>query len=198
VDPNDPKRLFAGHSDIGLLRSVDGGESWSSLSYRGSPWCNSYYQLAFDPFVKNRIYAAASNTHDIPDWRLIDDLPRQTGGVIVSENGGDTWKKLWALEPEKVITGLCVDTKTSKDKDSVVFYAAAYDDGVYKSTDSGKTWTRKSKGLGREGNFRVHRVQVHPECGNVYAVIVGRKHGMEFRVPGGLWKSTNGARPGPI
>ena len=192
VDPNDPKRHFAGHSDIGLLRSIDGGESWSTLSYRGSPWVNSYYQLAFDPFVKNRIYAAASNTHDIPDWRLIDDLPKQTGGVIVSDDGGDTWKKLWALEPEKVITSICVDAKASKGKDGVVLYAAAYDDGVYKSTDSGKTWTRKSKGLGREGNLRVHRVQVHPESGNVYAVTIGRKHGMEFRVPGGLWKSTDG------
>lgn len=192
VDPNDPKRLFAGHSDIGLIRSIDGGESWSTLSYRGSPWGNSYYRLAFDPFVKGRMYAAASNTHDIPDWRLIDDLPKTTGGVVVSEDGGDTWKKLWALQPEKVITSICIDTKASKDKDHVVFYATAYDDGVYKSVDSGKTWVRKSQGLGYPGNARVHRVIVQPDSGNVYAVIVGRKHGREFRVPGGLWKSTEG------
>jgi len=192
VDPNDKNRLFGGHSDIGLIRSIDGGQTWSTLSYRGSPWTNSFYQLAFDPFVKRRMYAAASNTHDIPDWRLIDDLPRQTGGVVVSEDGGDTWKRLWALNPEKVITSICVDTKASRDKDHVVLYAAAYDDGVYKSTDSGKTWTRKSRGLGYEGNARVHRVQVHPESGVVYAVITGRKHGRDFRVPGGLWMSTDG------
>jgi photosystem II stability/assembly factor-like uncharacterized protein len=192
VDPYDKNRLFAGHSDIGLIRSIDGGQTWSTLSYRGSPWTNSYYQLAFDPFVRNRIFAAASNTHDIPDWRLIDDLPSQTGGVVVSEDGGNTWKRLWALKPEKVITSICVDTQASKDKDSVVLYAAAYDDGVYKSTDSGKTWTRKSMGLGYEGNARVHRVQVHPDSGAVYAAITGRKHGRDFRVPGGLWKSTDG------
>lgn len=193
VDPSDKDRFFAGHSDVGLLRSIDGGATWSTLSYRGSPWGNSFYQIAFDPFLKNRVYAAASNTHDIPDWRLIDDLPTpQTGGVVISEDGGDTWKRLWALDPEKVITSICVDAKASKDKDNVVLYAAAYDDGVYKSTDSGKTWAKKSNGLGYPGNARVHRVIVHPESGNVYAVIVGRKHNREFRVPGGLWKSTDG------
>ena len=72
-----------------------------------------------------------------------------------------------------------------------MLYAAAYDDGVYKSTDSGKTWARKSKGLGYEGNARVHRVFVHPQSGAVYAVIIG-EYGMEFKVPGGLWKSTDG------
>ena len=72
------------------------GRPGCSLSNRGSPWSNSWYSIAFDPFVKGRVYAAVSNTHDIPDWRLIDDLPHQTGGVCVSENGGDTWKRLWA------------------------------------------------------------------------------------------------------
>lgn len=193
VDPADPSRLFGAHSDIGLIRSIDDGDTWSSLSYRGSPWFNSFYQLAFDPFVKGRIYAATSNYHDIPDWRKIDDLGKVNGGISVSADGGDTWKRLWALDPEKVITSVCIDAKASKDKDSVVLYAAAYDDGVYKSTDSGKTWERKSKGLGYEGNARVHRVLVH-QSGNVYAVIVGRKHGREFRVPGGLWKSTDGGQ----
>jgi photosystem II stability/assembly factor-like uncharacterized protein len=177
---------------VGLLRSIDGGDTWSSLSYRGSPWRNSFYQVAFDPFDAKKIYAAASDKHDIPDWRMIDDLKNESGGVVVSDDGGDKWKKLWALEPQKVITSLVVDTKASKDKDSVVLYAAAYDDGVYKSVDSGKTWARKSTGLGYEGNKRVHRVVVHPESGAVYAVIVGRKHGREFRVPGGLWKSADG------
>jgi len=192
ADPNDPKRIFAGHSDIGLIRSVDGGESWSTLSYRGSPWTNSYYDLAFDPFVKERMYGAASNTHDIPDWRLIDDLPKETGGVIVSEDGGNTWKRLWALNPEKIVTSICVDPKASKDKDHVVLYAAVYDDGVYKSTDSGKSWTRTSEGLGYPGNARVHRVRVHPLTGEVFAVIIARKHNRDFPVPGGLWKSSDG------
>jgi photosystem II stability/assembly factor-like uncharacterized protein len=192
VDPSDPKRLFAGHSDIGLLRSIDGGDTWSSLSYRGSPWRNSFYQLAFDPFDSKRIFAAASDTHDIPDWRMIDDLKKETGGVVISENGGDHWRKLWALSPEKIITSICVDQRAPTDKDHVVLYAAAYDDGVYKSLDSGKNWERTSKGLGNEGNMRVHRVMVHPKSGNAYAVIIGRKHGREFRVPGGLWRSVDG------
>jgi len=192
VDPADPKRMFTGNSDVGLLRSIDGGETWSTLSYRGSPWSNSFYDLAFDPFVKGKMYAAASNTHDIPDWRLIDDLQKETGGVVVSENGGDTWKRLWARSPEKVVTSICVDPSASKDKDSVVLYIAVYDDGIYKSTDSGKTWVRKSDGLGNPGNARVHRVRRHPKTGALFAVVTARKHGRDFRVPGGLWKSTDG------
>ena len=192
ADPNDKKRVFAGNSDIGLIRSIDGGETWSTLSEHGSPWTNSYYDLAFDPLVKNRIYAAASNTHDIPDWRLIDDLPKETGGVVVSDDGGNTWRKLWALSPEKVVTSICADAKASKDKDHVVLYIAVYDDGVYKSTDSGKTWARKSNGLGYPGNTRVHRVRIQPETGDLFAVGIGRKHDRDFPVPGGLWKSADG------
>lgn len=191
VDPSDPRRIFAGNSDIGCIRSIDGGESWSSLMYRGQPWENSFYDVAFDPFVKDRIYAAASITHDIPTWGFLDQF-RPTGGIVISDDGGNNWKKLWAHDPEEVVTGLCIDAKASKDKDHVVLYAALHDDGIYKSMDSGKTWVKKSNGLGYPGNARVFRVRVHPQTGSVFAVITGRRHNRDFPVPGGFFRSTDG------
>jgi hypothetical protein len=31
VDPHDPRRIFAGTFDLGISRSLDGGDSWESV-----------------------------------------------------------------------------------------------------------------------------------------------------------------------
>jgi len=78
-------------------------------------------------------------------------------------------------------------------RDALTLYATFYEDGLYKSTDGGKTWVRKSKGLGNTGNMHVFMVKVHPKTRDVYCGITAHRDGMKFPVPGGLWKSTDGA-----
>ena len=54
-DPFDIKHMFIANTDIGLMESNDGGESWMSATVNnGIPrkWINSTYWLAFDPDVK--------------------------------------------------------------------------------------------------------------------------------------------------
>ncbi|MHC4713548.1 MAG: WD40/YVTN/BNR-like repeat-containing protein, partial [Planctomycetota bacterium] len=64
-DPLKPSRQFICYTDIGFGRSDDDGKSWVH-SPNGSPWRNTFYDMAFDPDRPGVIYAACSNVHDIP------------------------------------------------------------------------------------------------------------------------------------
>jgi len=51
---------------------------------------------------------------------------------------------------------------------------------------------KKSNGLGNPGNLHALQVEVHPKTGDLYCSITAHRHGSDFPVPGGLWKSTDG------
>ncbi len=188
-DPQIKDRRYIAYTDIGFSRSVDAGKTWSH-STKGCPWGNTFYQVIFDPSVKGKMYAATSSKHDIPQWLAIT-AGGKGGGVCVSEDGGVNWKVLGTGLPDLPCTSLCIDPKSPKD--NLTFYTTMYGGGCYKSTDNGKTWVNKSKGLGNPGNMHVFQVAVHPKSGAVFCSITAcRVGGRDFPVPGGLWKSTDG------
>jgi hypothetical protein len=55
-------------------------------------------------------------------------------------------------------------------KNARTLYAGVFDEGVFKSTDDGKTWTLKKTDLGHPDNMRVYRVILHRD-GTLFAVI---------------------------
>jgi hypothetical protein len=76
ADPFDSKHRFIANTDIGLMESADGGESWMSATVNnGIPrnWINSTYWLAFDPVVRGTAWAAMSNVHDLPRPKCGED-----------------------------------------------------------------------------------------------------------------------------
>jgi photosystem II stability/assembly factor-like uncharacterized protein len=191
-DPKDINRQYICYTDVGFARSTDGGETFISAS-QGCPWSNTFYEIAFDPFVPGKIYAACSSRHDIPHWGFVspNGKGRSMGGICVSDNYAQDWKVLNKDVPTVPCTGIIVDPKSTKD--SLIMYATFYEDGVYKTTDGGKTWVKKSKGLGHPENMHVLRVKIAPKSGNLYCVETAMRRGdANFPVPGGLWKSTDG------
>src|SRR5207237_5879820 len=65
--------------------------------------------------------------------------------------------------------------------------SVSYGDGVYKSTDGGKTW--KNMGLGK--SFQIGAIKVHPKNPNiVYVGALGRLYGPNEER--GLFKTTDG------
>ena len=190
ISPQDSKDQYILYQDIGFARSRDGGATWT-WSAKGCPWYNTFYAVAFDPFVKDRMYAAASRKHMIPDWIAIGtESKEKAGGICVSSDGGSTWSVLGTGLPSRPATGLVIDAKSTAD--NLTMYAGVYDGGVYKSTDGGKTWADKSKGLGNSGNMHVCRLYQNPKSGNLYCLITGSRTGREFKVPGGVWRSSDG------
>ncbi len=191
-DPFDENRCYIAYTDIGFARSVDRGRTWI-YSARGShPWSNTFYGVVFDPHVKGRMYAAASNRHDIPHWTHISsNKPHHSGGVVVSDDHGVRWRHASAGLPKRPCTSICLDPRSPRGERTL--YATLFGAGVYKSTDGARAWAKKSKGLGNPGNLHALQVEVHPRTGEVFCSITAHRHGRAFRVPGGLWKSADAA-----
>jgi photosystem II stability/assembly factor-like uncharacterized protein len=176
ADPFDIKHMFIANTDIGLMESNDGGESWMSATVNnGIPrnWINSTYWLTFDPKVKGRAWAAMSDVHDLPRpkmWRR-RGISGFEGGIVVTEDGGKSWKPVSGDIGEAAITHIL--TERSANQKTAVLYACAFGKGVYKSTDSGKSWMLKNKGI--EGNEPfAWRITENEKNGGLFLIVCRR------------------------
>jgi len=191
-DPFDENRCYIAYTDIGFARSVDRGKTWIYSARGSGAWSNTFYKVIFDPHVAGRMYAAASNRHDIPHWTHVSsNTARHSGGVVVSDDRGVRWRPASRGLPERPCTSVCIDPASPKGRPTL--YAALFEAGVYKSTDGAKSWAKKSAGLGYRGNLHVLQLQARPKTGELFCSITAHRHGSKFPVPGGLWKSTDGA-----
>ena len=155
-DPFDTSHVFIANTDIGLMESRDGGESWMSGTIKnGIPrkWVNSTYWITFDKDVKGRGWAAMSNIHDLPRpkmWRRVP-VNKFTGGLLTTEDAGKSWSIQSNDIGEAALTHIMVDY--SSPTESRTLYACAFGRGVYKSADGGKSWKPKNKGLNGKEPF---------------------------------------------
>lgn len=188
-DPCDPARVYICYSDIGLARSLDRGETWSHAT-RGMPWANTVSQIVFDPCVPGLIYAACSNQHGIPHWPDIESA-HSTGGVCVSRDGGATWNPIGRGLPNAPATSIVLDPRSPVAARTL--HVTQFGAGVYSSDDGGKTWRLNSAGLGGAENRHVYRLKLCAD-GTLYCTITGRREGIKFPVPGGLYRSRDGGR----
>ena len=149
-DPFDINHMFIANTDIGLMESNDGGESWMSATVNnGIPrkWMNSTYWIAFDPDIKGRVWAAMSDVHDLPRpkmWRR-RGVAGFEGGILLSDDSGRSWKAVSNDIGESAVTHILVERSVNQKPRSI--YACAFGKGVYKSVDDGKSWTMKNNGI---------------------------------------------------
>jgi photosystem II stability/assembly factor-like uncharacterized protein len=117
-----------------------------------------------------------------------------SGGLLKTINNGSTFAHQFDREAT-VSLGAVAVAPTNRD---VVWAgtgeanprnSVSYGDGVYKSTDGGKTW----KNMGLKKSFQIGKVLVHPKDPNtVYVAALGRLYGpSEER---GLYKTTDGGK----
>jgi photosystem II stability/assembly factor-like uncharacterized protein len=117
-----------------------------------------------------------------------------SGGLVKTTNNGTTFEHQFDHEATVSIGDVCVapsnkdivwvGTGENNPRNSV-----SYGDGVYKSTDGGKTW----KNMGLKKTFQIGKVIVHPKNPDiVYVGALGRLYGPnEDR---GLFKTTDGGK----
>ena len=206
-DPFDEQRCFIATTDVGLMKSTDGGKSWiSATNKNGIPgkWGNSTYWIIMDPVIKNKMWAAMSGTHDLPRpkmWRKkgVEDFK---GGIVVSEDGGTSWKAVSADLGEAAVTHLLLDS--ASEPSLRVLYACAFGKGVFKSTDDGKTWQKKNNGLprlrgayggARPGEPFAWRIEKRHTDGTLFVVLARRSEDGSIgnENDGSLYRSTDGA-----
>ncbi len=204
-DPHDAQREYIAYTDVGFARSVDQGETWA-WSGKGSPWKNTFYDIAFDKDVPGKMFAAASNLHDLPHFIAISEIHPSAlvhqGGVVISTDYGKTWKVPYSKDttlgglPAQACTSIIMDPK-SPPKNRTLFAAlfgeADDDAGVYVSHDEGRTWARTAGQPGGH-NKHIYKLRIHPTTGDLYALITGLRapkphyHNIE---EGGIWRSSD-------
>lgn len=186
-DPWEPARHYAAFADIGFIRSLDAGQTWSHAT-KGSPWVNTFYRVVFDPEIRGRLYAAAANRHDIPNWSQLGWWRPEwnIGGPVVSVNFGETWTPLGKGFPLAPCTDLLVSV--NPDNGRKMFVACAYGKGVFRSDDDGATWRDITNNIRRD-NLNAYRLWQSPNDGALYCLLTAFLGKNNVLFPGGLWKS---------
>ena len=146
-------------SDDGLIHvSKDGGYSWTKIS---NALPQNYWVSNVEPsrFAEGRVYASLNGYR----WDNFEAL------VYVSEDYGNTWKKLGANLPAEPVNIIREDPENEN-----VLYVGT-DHGLYASVDRGMSFMAFGGGL---PNVAVHDVAIHPR---EKELIVGT-HGRSFYI----------------
>jgi hypothetical protein len=193
-DPFDSRRMFIAYTDIGLFRSEDGGESWTSSTDGVPPhWTNTTYWITFDPEVRGRVWGVMSEVHDLPRpkmWRHSSPA-RYDGGVCLSEDGGKTWRPSNQGMPPTAATHILLDPASPVD--ARVLYVTGLGKGVFKSVDGGRTWGLRNQGLPGPEPFAWRLVR--DKNGILYVILARRSEDGSFgnALDGALFRSQDGA-----
>lgn len=196
IDPFQPNRRYIAYTDIGLGRSTDEDRTWIWWDkHSWAPWRNTCYEIAFDPDIPGKMWGAFSDVHDIPNDNIISERHghNRPGGVCLSRDFGASWKHEAQGIAPKPVTSVVLDSQSPKNARTL--YAGVFMEGVYKSTDDGKTWTLKKNGLGHPKNMRLYRVVLHKD-GTLFAIICAKRpaYGKPLVSEGvGLYRSRDGA-----
>lgn len=180
IAPSDPQTIYVGTGQVtirydnmagdGVYRSQDGGKTWHNIGLKDTRHIG---RILVDPHHPDRVLVAAMG-------HMFDYNTQR--GVYLTENGGQTWKRVLYVNNK---TG-AVDLAMDPEHPSVVYAAmwqmhlhpwldyfepqAGSGSGIYKSTDGGEHW-KKLTGNGIPGGI-LGRIGLAVKGSHVYATII--------------------------
>ncbi|WP_299363385.1 glycosyl hydrolase [Winogradskyella sp.] len=205
VSKSDPNVIYVGggektvrgnvSSGYGIWKSVDAGKTWTAS---GLPKSRHVPRIAIHPTNPNIVYAGVlGNIYK----------PTQERGVYKSTDGGKTWKKTLFSNEYAGVVDLIMDPTNPR-----ILYASTWrvqrtpyslssggeGSALWKSTDSGETWTEISTKKGfPEGILGIIGVTVSPVNNQrVWAIVENKDKGGLYRSEDGgeTWTQVNSER----
>jgi photosystem II stability/assembly factor-like uncharacterized protein len=211
VDPRNNQTVYAGTDRGTVFKSVDAGENWNPAT-SGISSTRAIHALAVSPANSNVIYAATDgagvfkSTNAAGSWNRLDSGFKSQqvfslavhpsspetiyagaygGWVYKSTNGGIDWSELDLGVRGTWIFALVIDP----DIPSTIYAATGGDNhhtrayGVFKSTDSGRTWKAINSGLPLEWIFSL---AIDPSAPNtLYVGFIGLRKALYKTTDGG-------------
>jgi hypothetical protein len=149
--PTNPDIMLAGSPQGGIWKTINGGNYWYNINDDIANM--GIGGISFDRTNPDIIIALTGDgdgsTINIPQWG------QNSTGIIKSSDGGATWKTVDSLGIGSSPSGFFGYKLMQHPYNSSIFLAAT-NRGIYRSTNSGNTWT-----LEQNGNFT--DIEVKPD-----------------------------------
>jgi len=193
VAESDPNVIYVGTGEKsirgvttsdgdGMYKSTDAGKTWEHL---GLPNAGQIARIKIHPRDPDLVYVAVQGRI----WG-----PSEERGVYRSADGGETWEQVLKVDAQTGATDLRMDPTNPR-----ILYAAmwehgrkpwyvlsgGYAGGIFKSTDGGDTWEKKTDGLPELiGKIGIDVSASNPQ--RLYAIVEAEAGA------GGLYRSDDG------
>ncbi|MGZ3520121.1 MAG: WD40/YVTN/BNR-like repeat-containing protein [Vulcanimicrobiaceae bacterium] len=194
IDPNNNDVVWVGtgeanpRNDVsfgdGVYKSTDGGKTWTNVGLAAT---HQISRILVDPKNSNHIIVGALGD-------LFTDS--EDRGVYVTEDGGKTWTKTLYLSPQSGVSDMAMDVTHPNvvyagmwhfRRQPWTFTSGGEDDGLFKSTDGGKTWNKLTgNGLPDGITGRIGLAVAPSDGSRVYAIVESDK--------GILWRSDDAGK----
>ena len=194
IDPAKPDNIYAALEVSGVIRSTDGGETWTDLS-------RPLIKLADQPHLKSRI-VSNTETEGMLDSHAIAVSEGHVFlavrmGLFESDDKGTSWRdmEIGRFSPLTYCRDVIVSPQDAKTMYACLSPAARSTDGsIYRSDDTGKTWKRFDHGIKSNATMMsatVHRgdpkrVYCVSRCGQVFGTEDAGDTWREYRLPEGV------------
>jgi photosystem II stability/assembly factor-like uncharacterized protein len=179
IAPSDPNVIYVGSGEglarpdlsvgDGIYKSIDAGKTWTHLGLRDG---QQIPMIVVDPRDANKLFVAVLG-HPYG--------PSEERGVYRSTDGGKSFEKVLSKDENTGASDLEFDP-TNPD----TIYACLWEQrqgpwengawagtngGVFKSSDSGKTWKQLSKGLPEDGVVQADVAVAPSDPNRIYATV---------------------------
>lgn len=197
VDPSRPDDIYLALEVDGVIRSTDGGESFTDVS---AP----LIKLAERPHLKSRI-GSSMQSEGMLDSHAIAVSPAAPGqpilavrmGLFRAEDRGAAWHdmEVGRFSPLTYARDICVSPHNPRTLYTCLSSAARSNDGtLYRSDDLGESWRRFDHGVTAEGTMTCvtvsradpKRIYCVSRCGQVFGTEDEGASWREYRVPSGV------------
>lgn len=180
IHPTTPSTMWVGSVGGGIWKTTNSGASWFPLD--GFAPFMAISCMVMDPKNPNRIYAGTGEGGFFDTLQGSSNLAVPMGaGIFVTQNGGTTWTRLGSTAGPD---WLAVNRIAIDPNDSRVLLAGTMT-GIFRSTDSGATWSKRA-------SFPALDLDFHPTDSK--QAVAGARDGYPYySTDGGLsWTRANG------